>query len=115
MPPSQVSIAVSSLNRLVKEEKSYHKELEQQQARVTKLEQSQGDENSEYMIKQERRGIDETKKLFPELRSKIKAGIINLEQQLENDKESGGDVNTEDITKAKEAISEAKTSYREIA
>lgn len=103
MPPSQVSIAVSSLNRLVKEEKSYHKELEQQQARVTKLEQSQGDENSEYMIKQEvrniiyqkrpssrahfvkRRGIDETKKLFPELRSKIKAGIINLEQQLVRD------------------------------
>ena len=53
MAPSQLSIATSSLNRLVKEENSYHKELEQQQARLKKLEQPSADENAEYMIKQE--------------------------------------------------------------
>lgn len=54
-PPSQLSIATSSLNRLVKEESSYHKELEQQQARIAKLEGGEGqdDENAEYTLKQE--------------------------------------------------------------
>lgn len=53
--PSPLSIATSSLNRLVKEESSYHKELEQQQARIAKLEGGEGqdDENAEYTLKQE--------------------------------------------------------------
>lgn len=53
--PSQLSIATSSLTRLVKEESSYHKELEQQQARIAKLEAGEGkdDENAEYTLKQE--------------------------------------------------------------
>lgn len=37
-PPSPLSIATSSLQRLVKEEKSYHAELRQQEVRVQKLE-----------------------------------------------------------------------------
>jgi len=52
-PPSQLAIATSSLNRLVKEETSYHKELEQQQASIAKLEQGGGDENAEFTLKQE--------------------------------------------------------------
>ncbi len=52
-PPSQLSIATSSLLRLVKEEASYHKELAQQQSRLQKLEQGGGDENADYTIKQE--------------------------------------------------------------
>lgn len=52
-PPSQLSIATSSLNRLVKEEASYHKELEHQQASIAKLEQGGGDENLEYTLRQE--------------------------------------------------------------
>ena len=53
--PSRLSIAASSLNRLVKEESSYHKELEQQQARIAKLEAGEGqdDENAEFTLKQE--------------------------------------------------------------
>ena len=54
--PSQLSIATSVLNRLVKEEKSYYKESEQQQASITKLEQqgaNSNDENVEYQLKQE--------------------------------------------------------------
>ena len=48
--PSQLTIATSAVNRLVKEEASYHKELEQQQARISKLESNNGDE---YEIRQE--------------------------------------------------------------
>ena len=59
-PPSRLLIATSSLNRLVKEERSYHKELEQQEASITKLEQ-QGpgdeDENAEYILKQQVRSL----------------------------------------------------------
>jgi tubulin-specific chaperone A len=52
-PPSQLAIATSSLNRLVKEERSYHRELEQQEASIAKLEQGGGDENAEYVLRQE--------------------------------------------------------------
>lgn len=52
-PPSQLMIATSSLNRLIKEEASYHKELEQQQASIAKLEQGGGDENADFQLKQE--------------------------------------------------------------
>lgn len=54
-PPTQLAIATSSLTRLVKEEASYHKELEQQNANIAKLEQ-QGpgsDENAEFTLRQE--------------------------------------------------------------
>jgi len=52
-PPTQLAIATSVLNRLVKEEGSYHKELEQQQASIAKLEQGGGDENAEFQLRQE--------------------------------------------------------------
>jgi hypothetical protein len=52
--PSQLAIATSSVQRLVKEEASYHKELTQQQARVEKLLASRGeDENADFQLKQE--------------------------------------------------------------
>ncbi|KEF63329.1 tubulin binding cofactor A, partial [Exophiala aquamarina CBS 119918] len=59
MAPSQVQIATSSLQRLLKEEKSYFKEQEQQEARIAKLENqapgSTGDSdgNEEFQLKQE--------------------------------------------------------------
>lgn len=52
-PPSQLAIATSAVTRLVKEEASYHKELEQQEKRIAKLEQDGGDENIEFQLKQE--------------------------------------------------------------
>jgi len=59
--PSQLNIATSSLTRLVKEEKSYHKELEQQQARIAKLEAGEGGEdedgNGEFVLAQEVRAL----------------------------------------------------------
>lgn len=52
-PPSKLAVATSSVVRLVKEEASYHKELEQQEARIKKLESNSGEENAEYQLKQE--------------------------------------------------------------
>jgi len=52
-PPSKLKIATGVVTRLVKEEKSYHKEIEQQEARVKKAETSEGDDNAEYTLKQE--------------------------------------------------------------
>jgi hypothetical protein len=52
-PPSKLAIATSAVQRLVKEEASYHKELEQQKSRIQKLESDKGDEDSEYQLKQE--------------------------------------------------------------
>jgi tubulin-specific chaperone A len=52
-PPSKLGVATSSLLRLVKEEASYHKEMEQQQSRIAKWESTPDDENAEYYVKQE--------------------------------------------------------------
>jgi tubulin-specific chaperone A len=52
--PSQLAIATSSVQRLVNEEASYHKELSQQQARLDKLSaNNREDENAEFQLKQE--------------------------------------------------------------
>ena len=53
-PRSQLEIFTSSVQRLVKEEASYHNEIKQQTERVQKLEsQEGGDENREYTLNQE--------------------------------------------------------------
>ncbi|KAG9796204.1 hypothetical protein KCU88_g184, partial [Aureobasidium melanogenum] len=56
-PPSQLQIAISSLQRLLKEEASYYKEQSQQEARIAKLEkEGTGDDddgNREFQLKQE--------------------------------------------------------------
>ncbi|KZF24531.1 tubulin binding cofactor A [Xylona heveae TC161] len=115
-PPSQLSIKTSAVLRLVKEEASYHKELEQQQSRVEKLKsQSSNDENAEYQIKQELKAIEETKAVFPSLKKRIAEAVDQLDKQLESEKESGESSPVEDINKAKEAIAEARVSIREVA
>ena len=52
-PPSKLQVATSVLTRLVKEEASYHKELEQQEERIKKIEGDPKDSNTEYQLKQE--------------------------------------------------------------
>ncbi|KAI9788333.1 MAG: hypothetical protein M1833_003016 [Piccolia ochrophora] len=115
--PSPLAIASSSLQRLVKEEHSYHKELEQQEARLQKLEQEKAtssDENVEYQIRQEKQAIEETKGVFGQLRKKISDATARLESELEAEAGKGQDSNVEEITKAKETVAEAKQAYREL-
>ena len=53
-PRSQLEIFTSSVQRLTKEEASYHNEINQQTERVRKLEtQEEEDENREYTLNQE--------------------------------------------------------------
>ncbi|KAF1963855.1 putative tubulin-specific chaperone Rbl2 [Byssothecium circinans] len=114
-PPSKLGVSTSALQRLVKEEASYHKELEQREGRIKKLEANPEDDNAEYMLKQERRGLEETKNVLPAVREKITQALQQLEEQLESNKASGGEASTEDVTKAKEAVAAAKTALRESA
>jgi hypothetical protein len=53
--PSPLVIATSVLTRYVKEENSYHKELEQQSARIAKLEAGEDadNENAEFILRQQ--------------------------------------------------------------
>lgn len=52
-PPSKLSIASSSVSRLLKEEASYHKELEQQESRIKRTQREAEGENAEFQLKQE--------------------------------------------------------------
>jgi tubulin-specific chaperone A len=75
MPPTApLAIATSSVRRLVKEEASYHRELEEQAKRVAKLESEAGaddDGNHEFLLKQEVRQV------FSRIFSIVATGIEN--------------------------------------
>ncbi|RHZ67738.1 putative tubulin-specific chaperone Rbl2 [Aspergillus thermomutatus] len=116
-PRSQLEIATASVERLVKEEASYHRELQQQTERIQKLESQQAgeDENREYMLKQERLALEETKKVLPSLKQKIDEAVAKLESLLAEEGKKGPESNVDQITAGKEAIAKAKTAKREIA
>ena len=53
-PPSKLTIQTQAVQRLLKEESSYHKEQEAQVGRIQKLEGGEeGGENRDFMLKQE--------------------------------------------------------------
>jgi tubulin-specific chaperone A len=120
-PPTPLTIATASVQRLVKEEASYHRELQQQEQRIKRLEADQtpagegGDGNQEYMLKQERRALEETKAIFPTLNQKISEAVVKLEHLLAEEGSKGAESNVSQIDAAKEAISKAKTAVREMA
>ncbi|CBY02002.1 hypothetical protein IAQ61_006592 [Plenodomus lingam] len=107
-PPSRLAIATSVVNRLVKEEASYHKELAQQETRIQKHETSEGDENAEYTLRQERQALQETKNVLSGMKTKIQAALEKLEDELEN-----GEASEAEVTKAKEAIAVGKDAIKE--
>ena len=51
--PSDLTITTKAVQRLVKEEASYHKELKVQEQRLASLKQDTTDENAEYLVRQE--------------------------------------------------------------
>ncbi|KAE8353060.1 tubulin binding cofactor A [Aspergillus coremiiformis] len=116
-PRTQLEITTSSVLRLVKEEASYHRELQEQTERIKKLESQEGgdDENNEYMLKQERLALEETKKVLPSLKQKIEESIAKLQSLLAEEGNKGPESNVEHINAAKDAISKARTAEREIA
>ncbi|KAK3942730.1 tubulin binding cofactor A [Diplogelasinospora grovesii] len=110
-PPSALTIAAQSVQRLVKEESYYHKEQASQEARIQKLEEDiktkagteDLDQNAEYMLKQEQKALAETKNVFSPLHQRIADAVQKLEEQLAIS-ESDGTASEEEIKKAKEAL-----------
>ncbi|KAK0657110.1 tubulin binding cofactor A [Cercophora newfieldiana] len=108
-PPSALAIATQAVQRLVKEESYYHKEQASQETRIKKLEQDIAaggadlDSNAEYVLKQEKTALEETKKVFDPLKERIVKAVGTLEEQIAIS-ESDGVAPAEELTKAKEAL-----------
>ncbi|PGH06686.1 hypothetical protein AJ79_06470 [Helicocarpus griseus UAMH5409] len=118
-PQTPLAIATSALQRLVKEEASYHRELEQQQERIKRLEAEQptddDDGNKEYILRQERQALEETRKVLPNMKQKISEAIAKLDHLLVEEGQKGMGSNVSEINAGKDAISHAKTAVREIS
>ncbi|PGH23696.1 hypothetical protein AJ80_02302 [Polytolypa hystricis UAMH7299] len=121
-PRSPLSISTSVVVRLVKEEASYHRELKQQEERIKKLEATPAsteddddDGNREFILKQERQALEETKNVLPSVKQKITDAVAKLDQLLIEEGHKGMESNVAEIDAAKEAISRAKTAVREIS
>jgi len=108
-PPSALAIATQAVQRLVKEESYYHKEQASQEKRIEKLEEDIAagganlDSNAEYVLKQEKTALEETKKVFEPLKERIVKAVGTLEEQIAIS-ESEGVAPAEELTKAKEAL-----------
>ncbi|KAI0896875.1 tubulin binding cofactor A [Annulohypoxylon nitens] len=110
--PTPLTIATQSVQRLVKEEKYYRKELEQQNERVKKLETDlkngeASDSNAGYVLKQEQKARDETKAVFAPLNERIVEAVQRLEEQIATAESEEG--SPEEIKKAKEALELGKS------
>ncbi|KAJ4297127.1 tubulin folding cofactor A [Collariella sp. IMI 366227] len=108
-PPTPLAIATQAVNRLVKEESYYHKEQASQEKRIAKLEEdienknSDLDSNAEYILKQEKTALDETKAVFAPLKRRIADAVDKLEEQIAIS-ESDGTGSEEELKKAREAL-----------
>ncbi|AEO53466.1 hypothetical protein MYCTH_2294816 [Thermothelomyces thermophilus ATCC 42464] len=108
-PPTPLAIATQAVNRLVKEESYYHKEQANQEKRIKKLEEDiqnnspELDSNAEYILKQEKTALEETKAVFGPLRKRIADAVQKLEEQIAIS-ESDGTGSEEELEKAKAAL-----------
>ncbi|KAJ9164611.1 hypothetical protein NKR19_g1204 [Coniochaeta hoffmannii] len=108
--PTPLEVATQSVQRLVKEETSYHKELSSQQARVSKIESEisagTGDENAEYVLKQEKAAVAETEAVFGPLRKRIEEAVGKLEEQIALSESEGA--TGEALEKAREILGKGR-------
>lgn len=82
MSPTQLDIKVKSLQRLLKEEKYYLQEIEQQKKHINQLSK---DENLDpYELKKQREVLQDTERLLPVLYRKINEFKDNLNDYLQN-------------------------------
>ncbi|KAG6010672.1 hypothetical protein E4U21_005171 [Claviceps maximensis] len=112
-PPTQLAIATSSVSRLLKEQASYHKELAEQESQILKQEESikagGGDEdgNAEFMLKQSKTAVEQTKAVFGPLKQRLDEAIVKLEDQIALAEEAG---KSDGLDNAKKVLGEAKAS-----
>ncbi|KAI0430199.1 tubulin binding cofactor A [Xylaria sp. FL1042] len=106
--PSPLTIATQSVQRLVKEDSYYRKELAQQTERVKKIEadmktsSDSADENATFILKQEQKAVEETRAVFAPLRERIVEAVQRLEEQIATAESEGA--TADEIAKANEAL-----------
>ncbi|KAI9171410.1 hypothetical protein HJFPF1_00893 [Paramyrothecium foliicola] len=116
-PPSQLAIATSSVRRLMREENSYRKELVDQEKKVKLLEEkikngeSDEDGNGEFMLRQHKTAVEETKAVFGPLGKRIDDAVAKLEEQLAA--QDKGAAKEEEVEQAKAALAEVKAAQTE--
>ncbi|KAM0260385.1 hypothetical protein ACHAQJ_002786 [Trichoderma viride] len=112
-PPSPLAIATGAVNRLLKEETSYHKELEEQEAQVKAQEeriksgQEDEDGNATYILKQQKLVVEQTKAVFSPLRERILTAVEKLEDLVAAE-EKNGTATPEELANAKAALEKLK-------
>ncbi|KAF9776976.1 hypothetical protein IL306_004761 [Fusarium sp. DS 682] len=116
-PPSQLAIATSSVNRLLKEEASYYKEVEQEEAKINALKEkidsgANDDENASFMLKQQQTALEQTKAVFEPLRRKIAVAVEKLEDQLAMSEQLNAP--EDQVVQAKEALVKAKATQTDV-
>ncbi|KAK0766630.1 hypothetical protein N5P37_000356 [Trichoderma harzianum] len=112
--PSPLVIATGAVNRLLKEEASYHKELLAQEAEAKaqeeKIKSGQDDEdgNATYILKQHKMVVEQTRAVFKPLRDRINQAVEKLEDLVASE-EKTGNASAEELANAKAALEKAKT------
>ncbi|KAK6205097.1 tubulin binding cofactor A [Scheffersomyces amazonensis] len=95
MSPTQLTIKVNALKRLIKEEKLYQQEVNEQESYVESMKTNNGDK---YEIKKQVEVLDESKRMIEELKKKL----VTYKEDLKTFIASySGD---EDLTAAKELL-----------
>jgi len=100
------------VRRLLKEDASYYQELADQEAQVKALEekikngQASTDGNDEFMLKQQKLVVEQTKAVFGPLKQRIEGAIAKLEEQIAEGESSGA--SAEELEQAKEVLAQSK-------
>ncbi|KAJ2968892.1 hypothetical protein NQ176_g8954 [Zarea fungicola] len=112
--PSALAISTGAVQRLLKEEASYHKELAEQEQTVKNLEEklkagtADEDGNEAFMLKQQQTAIEQTKAVFGPLKQRITTAVEKLEDQLAAAEDAGAP--DAEITQAKAMLVQAKAA-----
>ena len=105
MEPSPLNIKTSALQRITKEKKLYEEELSENEQNVksiqAKYDADKSNEDLKYTLKTAVKIRDETKRMIPNVQSKIKEILDDLKGYLKNSGNEGDD-------KAKKAIEAAE-------
>ncbi|EAS35525.3 uncharacterized protein CIMG_00879 [Coccidioides immitis RS] len=115
--------AVSSLNRLVADEASYHAELQERHEQILKREKlletlkedPEEEGNSLWMLKQERMAYDETKRMLPKMEQLVREAVERLEGLMQEERGKENDANETALHEAAEAIQKAKQAVPALA
>ncbi|KAI9858111.1 MAG: hypothetical protein M1824_004431 [Vezdaea acicularis] len=116
MPPSSpLTIATRSLVRLTREERSYHKEMAEQQAAISRIPE---DENAQFTERQQRQAIQETIVVIAKVKDQIRDAAQKVEDQLvsvnlkpltgSRSEIMKGEVDPEEAERAREALEDAQ-------